>query len=74
MADKKNSSSDDELQVPSDYKDPIIELYKKDVDRTLLRENLKLTVEQRIEKFEQFMLYVEELKRAGKKSRENKTK
>jgi len=30
--------------------DPVIEAYKKDVDRTLLRENLKLTVSQRVEK------------------------
>jgi hypothetical protein len=28
--------------------DPVIEAYKKDVDRTLLRENLQLTPEQRI--------------------------
>ena len=28
--------------------DPVIEAYKKDVDRSLLRENLKLTAEQRI--------------------------
>ena len=34
--------------APADYSDPVIEVYKKDVDRTLLRENLKLTVEQRI--------------------------
>lgn len=32
------------------YCDPLIEFFKKDVDRTLLRENLKLTVEQRIRK------------------------
>ena len=25
--------------------DPVIEAYKKDVDRTLIRENLKLTLE-----------------------------
>jgi hypothetical protein len=30
--------------------DPVIEAYKKDVDRTLIRENLKLTVQQRIDK------------------------
>jgi hypothetical protein len=34
--------------APPDFFDPVIEAYKKDVDRTLLRENLKLTVEQRI--------------------------
>jgi hypothetical protein len=30
--------------------DPVIEAYKRDVDRTLLLENLKLTVESRLEK------------------------
>src|SRR5688500_5261055 len=34
--------------APADYIDPVVEAYKKDVDRTLLRENLKLTVEQRL--------------------------
>lgn len=29
---------------------PVIEAYKKDVDRTLLRENLRLTTSQRVEK------------------------
>ena len=29
---------------------PTIEAYKKDVDRTLLRENLKLTTEDRVRK------------------------
>jgi hypothetical protein len=36
--------------APADYVDPVVEVYKKDVDRSLLRENLKLTVEQRIRK------------------------
>jgi hypothetical protein len=30
-------------------RDPVIEAYKKDVDRTLIRENLKLTPSQRLE-------------------------
>ena len=38
--------------APPDYCDPVIEAYKKDVDRTLLRENLKLTVEERFAKAE----------------------
>ena len=29
---------------------PVIEAYKRDVDRTLLRENLKLTTHQRVQK------------------------
>jgi hypothetical protein len=43
----------------------VVEEYKKDVDRTLLRENLKLTVEQRIQKFEALMKYIDELRAAG---------
>jgi hypothetical protein len=36
--------------APADFYDPVIEAYKKDVDRTLLRENLKLTVDERVRK------------------------
>lgn len=35
---------------PHDSMDDVINVYKKDVDRALLRENLKLTVEERIQK------------------------
>ena len=35
--------------------DPVIEAYKKDVDRTLLRENLKLTPQERVAKLQRFM-------------------
>jgi hypothetical protein len=38
--------------APTDYCDPVVEAYKKDVDRTLLRENLKLSVEERLLKAE----------------------
>src|SRR5262249_12632090 len=55
--------------APPDYCDPVIEAYKKDVDRTLLRENLKLTVQERFEKFERFMEYVDELRAAGQRAR-----
>jgi hypothetical protein len=34
----------------TEWTDPVVEALKKDVDRTLLRENLKLTVEERIRK------------------------
>ncbi len=50
-------------------KDPIIELYKRDVDRSLLRENLKLTVTQRFEKLMELQRFAEELRRAGKAAR-----
>ena len=46
--------------------DPVIEAYKKDVDRTLIRENLRLTVEQRFENLERLQKFADELRRAGK--------
>jgi hypothetical protein len=49
--------------------DPIIELYKRDVDRTLLRENLKLTPEQRLQKLVRFASFAAQLRRAGRAAR-----
>jgi len=46
--------------------DPVIEAYKKDVDRTLLRENLKLTVTERFEKAMALQRFAEEMQLAGK--------
>jgi hypothetical protein len=40
-----------------------------DVDRTLLRENLRLTSEQRLEKFASFMRFIGELRRSGENMR-----
>ncbi len=45
--------------------DDIIELYKKDVDRTLLRENLIFTPTERMEKLMGVKKCVERLRRAG---------
>ena len=44
--------------------------YMHDIDRTLLRENLKLTFEQRAQKHLRALQMVEELRRAGKKLRQ----
>jgi hypothetical protein len=49
--------------------DDVIDAYKKDVDRTLLREHLKMTVEQRFERFLALMKFLEELSIAGKSPR-----
>lgn len=48
--------------------DPVIEDYKKDIDRTLLRENLKLTVEERFRKLMEMQRFAEELRRAGRRA------
>ena len=44
--------------------DPVIEAYKKDIDRTLLRENLKLTVEERLDELMELQRFAEELQKA----------
>lgn len=45
--------------------DPVIEAYKRDVDRSLIRENLRLTVEERFQKLMRLIEFAEELKKAG---------
>ena len=47
--------------------DPVIELYKKDVDRSLIREMLKLTPEERILKLQNFVAFAIELREAGRR-------
>ncbi|MBL8036174.1 MAG: hypothetical protein JNN16_01610 [Nitrospira sp.] len=46
--------------------DPAIERYKRDVDRTLLRENLKLSVEQRFRQLHALQQFSAALKRASR--------
>ena len=58
-----------DLLAPPDYRDSVVEAYKKDVDRTLLRENLKLTVEERFRKLESVSRFAHELQQAGHRSR-----
>jgi hypothetical protein len=49
--------------------DEIIELYKRDVDVTMIDESLRRTVEQRLQALEDFSRFLEEL-RAGTVSRD----
>ena len=49
--------------------DPVTEAYKKDIDRTLLRENLKLSVEGRLSQLMDLQRLAEELQRAGRAAR-----
>ena len=55
--------------VPRPDPDPVVEAYKKDIDRTLIRENLKLTVEERFQKAMALARFADELRRAGKATR-----
>lgn len=47
--------------------DPTIEAFKKDIDRTLLRENLKLSVEERLRKMQSAVAGVLALREAARK-------
>jgi hypothetical protein len=46
--------------------DRVIEQYKRDVDRTLLRENLRLTPDERLLRLMELQRFAEELQRAGR--------
>jgi len=50
----------------------VIECYKRDVDRTLLRENLKLTVEQRLDQLMVWQRFAVEMREAGRRARAGK--
>jgi hypothetical protein len=51
---------------------PVIEEYKRHVDRTLIRENLRLSVTERFEKLMALQKFAEELRRAGRDARRRK--
>jgi hypothetical protein len=55
--------------APPDVSDPVIEAYKKDVDQTLLLKNLDLTPAERAQKLVDFMSFLAEIQRAGRKLR-----
>jgi hypothetical protein len=52
-------------------RDPIIEAYKRSIDRTLIRQNLMRTVTERFEQAMALQRFAEELKRAGREARKN---
>jgi hypothetical protein len=57
-------------RLPEDLPpDPVIEAYKKGVDMTLVRENLKLTYTERALKLMELQRTAEELRRVGRELR-----
>ena len=46
--------------------EPLIEIWKREVDRTLLRANLKLTPDQRVQELMSLLEAAEEFQRAGR--------
>lgn len=51
-----------------EWKDPVTEAYKRDVDRTLLEKNLRLTPEERILAAMELQRLAEEVRRAGREA------
>ena len=49
--------------------DPVVEAYKRDIDRTLLRENLRRSVEERVAALVALQRLAEEARRAGRRVR-----
>lgn len=49
--------------------DDVVEVYKRDVDRTLIRENLKKTPTERVQALQELQRFAEELQRAGREAR-----
>ena len=58
--------------TPTTDPDPVVEAYKKDIDLTLIRENLRLTVDQRFQQLMKLQQFAEDLRRAGRKARSQK--
>lgn len=55
--------------VPPASGDPVVDAYKRDIDRTLLRENLKRTPDQRIRALAKQQDFMREVRRATKRAR-----
>ncbi|MGQ9589774.1 MAG: hypothetical protein ACUVYA_05720 [Planctomycetota bacterium] len=47
---------------PARVFDPVVEAYKKGLDRSLLRQNLALSVEERLQKLQDFVEFLEALR------------
>ena len=63
MSEPIPPSMPDELEP-----DPVIEEYKKHIDRGLLRRNLKLTHQERFDQFRKLQEFAQELRRAGREA------
>lgn len=65
MAGEPRSSALEEAGIQPD---PVIDAYKRDVDRTLLRERLKRSVDERFRDLMSIQAFAAELRAAGRRS------
>lgn len=68
LATAPNGEVTETATTPALRPDPIIEAYKRGVDRTLIRANLKLSVRERLENLMRLQKFADELRKAGKQT------
>jgi len=49
--------------------DPVVEAYKKNLDRSLIRQNLQRSIQERLEALMELQRFAEELQRSGRRIR-----
>jgi hypothetical protein len=59
----RDLDTDPDPRLRAAFPDPVVEVYKRDVDRTLLRENLRLSPEDRLRKLAALQAFVNEVRR-----------
>lgn len=57
------------METPRSSLDAIVDAFKRDIDRTLIRENLQRTVEERFENLMAVQRFADELRAAGRRVR-----
>ena len=57
------------MSEQDDATDPVIEVYRRDVDRTLIERNLALSPEERIVQLMELQRFAQELREAGRRAR-----
>jgi hypothetical protein len=50
--------------------DPVIDAYKPGIDRSIIRHNLQLTIEQRIDALQALMQSIEQMQEMGRRARQ----
>jgi transcriptional regulator with XRE-family HTH domain len=58
--------------VPQPVSDPVVEAFKRDIDRTLLRRNLEKTPDERVSSLQALADFAAEARRAGRVARGGK--
>lgn len=64
----RRRTAEPEAEPPRSSLDDVIDVYKRDVDRTLLRAALAMTPDQRVRKMAELARFTETLQEAGRKA------